>query len=197
MKADKADVVHPSDEDGALEPKKPKRAVKFQAAGVGELVKPVHDDLFRFYAALEGTTGAGDPDLALPLINQVIRAVPVGATSNSKNPDPVEQANIAAAMVHGIGPRDELEGMLAAQMATAHMLAMDLMARATQAKHTETAERELNQATKLLRTFTAQMEALKRYRSRAKQTVIVKHVHVHEGGQAIVGDVNRGGRDEK
>ena len=44
----------------------------------------------------------------------------------------------------------------------------------------------------LLRTFTTQMEALKRYRTGGQQKVTVEHVHVNEGGQAIVGVVNRG-----
>jgi hypothetical protein len=47
---------------------------------------------------------------------------------------------------------------------------------------------------KLGRTFAAQVEALKRYRSRGDQTVRVEHVTVNEGGQAIVGNVaHRGG----
>jgi hypothetical protein len=41
--------------------------------------------------------------------------------------------------------------------------------------------------------FAAQIEALKRYRSRAEQTVRVEHVTVNEGGQAIVGNVSTGG----
>jgi hypothetical protein len=39
-------------------------------------------------------------------------------------------------------------------------------------------------------TFTAQVEALKRYRSGGEQKMTVQHVHVAEGGQAIVGNVN-------
>jgi hypothetical protein len=34
------------------------------------------------------------------------------------------------------------------------------------------------------------MEALKRYRTGGQQKVIVEHVTVNEGGQAIVGHVN-------
>ena len=51
-------------------------------------------------------------------------------------------------------------------------------------------ERGLN---KLSRTFTTQMEALKRYRSKgANQRIVVERVNVSEGGQAIVGNVDRG-----
>ncbi len=46
--------------------------------------------------------------------------------------------------------------------------------------------------TKLARTFGAQMEALKRYRTGGEQKVVVQHVHVSDGGQAaVVGNVNQ------
>jgi len=54
----------------------------------------------------------------------------------------------------------------------------------------EVATKGLN---KLARTFTAQMETLKRYRSKGKQIVRVERVNVLEGGQAIVGEVKSGG----
>ena len=42
---------------------------------------------------------------------------------------------------------------------------------------------------KLMRTFTMQMETLKRHRSSGEQKVVVEHVHVYAGGQAVVGNV--------
>jgi hypothetical protein len=48
--------------------------------------------------------------------------------------------------------------------------------------------------TKLARTFTAQVEALKRYRSKGTQHVIFERVNVEPGGQAIVGNVAHGGQ---
>ena len=53
---------------------------------------------------------------------------------------------------------------------------------------------------KLARTFAAQVEALKRYRSSGEQKMTVQHVHVAEGGQAIVGNVSTtaaGGRGHR
>jgi hypothetical protein len=41
-----------------------------------------------------------------------------------------------------------------------------------------------------METFAAQMSALKEYRSKGEQKMTVQHVHVAEGGQAIVGNVN-------
>ena len=50
---------------------------------------------------------------------------------------------------------------------------------------------------KLMRTYTAQVEALARLRRGGEQRVIVQHVNVNEGGQAIVGAVSHPGGSEK
>jgi len=50
---------------------------------------------------------------------------------------------------------------------------------------------------KLARTFTTQMEALKKYRTGGERKMTVEHVTVNEGGQAIVGNVSRGGQKKK
>ena len=49
----------------------------------------------------------------------------------------------------------------------------------------------LNQANKLSRTYSTLLEALNRHRGKGWQKVTVEHVHVHEGGQAVVGNVER------
>lgn len=47
---------------------------------------------------------------------------------------------------------------------------------------------------RLSRTFSAQIEALKRYRSKGEQRFYVERVNVGKGGQAIVGPVTHGSR---
>ena len=47
----------------------------------------------------------------------------------------------------------------------------------------------LTQANKLSRTYSALLDSLNRHRGKGQQKVTVEHVHVHEGGQAIVGNV--------
>ena len=42
--------------------------------------------------------------------------------------------------------------------------------------------------------YAAQMDTLKRYRSKGQQTVRVERVTVESGGQAVVGNVETGGR---
>ena len=54
----------------------------------------------------------------------------------------------------------------------------------------------LSQANKLSRTYTTLLEALNRHRGKGQQKVTVEHVHVHAGGQAVVGTVEtQGGGD--
>ncbi|WP_193376124.1 hypothetical protein [Bradyrhizobium japonicum] len=55
----------------------------------------------------------------------------------------------------------------------------------------------LAQASKLSRTYAALLEALNRHRCKGQQKITVEHVHVHAGGQAVVGIVEpSGGRGE-
>jgi hypothetical protein len=44
-------------------------------------------------------------------------------------------------------------------------------------------------ASRLLRTYATQVEALRRLRNGGSQFVRVEHVHVNEGGQAVIGSV--------
>ena len=51
----------------------------------------------------------------------------------------------------------------------------------------------LRQAAKLSRVYADLMLALDKHRGKGQQRVTVEHVHVYEGGQAIVGTVQAGG----
>jgi hypothetical protein len=97
------------------------------------------------------------------------------------------------AAIDGAEPKDEIEAMLASQMAVTHSLAMEFLGRAKRAEYIPQLEASANFAVKLLRTYTAQVEALAKLRRGGEQTVRVEHVHVHPGGQAIVGSVTPGG----
>ena len=104
-----------------------------------------------------------------------------------------------AAMV-GIGPKDELEGMMAAQLLAAHSAAMECYRRAMIGEQTFEGRREnLSQANKLSRTYAMLLDALNRHRGKGQQKVTVEHVHVHSGGKAVVGMVETpgGGSQQK
>jgi hypothetical protein len=102
-----------------------------------------------------------------------------------------QQCDAIIAGLMGIGPRDELEGMIAAQMLAAHNAAMECYRRAMLGEQTFEARREnLSQANKLCRTYALLLDALNRHRGKGQQKVTVEHVHVNAGGQAIVGVVH-------
>jgi hypothetical protein len=125
------------------------------------------------------------------LIKQVIGSL---WTAHADKQGEVELFDAAAAALAGIKPKDEVEGMLAAQMVAAHSATMECHRRAMNREQTFEGRREnLNQANKLSRTYTMQIEALSRYRGKGQQKVTVEHVHVHAGGQAVVGAVDAGG----
>ena len=104
------------------------------------------------------------------------------------------QFTAAIAALIGIGPKDELEGMMAAQLIAAHHAAMECYRRAMLSEQTFEGRREnLAQANKLSRTYATLLEALNRHRGKGQQKVTVEHVHVHSGGQAVVGVVGMPG----
>ena len=82
--------------------------------------------------------------------------------------------------------------MLAVQMVAVHTLTMECMARAASREQTDLGvEVNINRATKLMRTFANQTEVLGRYRGKGEQKMTVEHVHVYQGGKAIVGQVSQ------
>jgi len=96
--------------------------------------------------------------------------------------------NAALAFIQGAKPRDEVECALVIQMACTHSAAMAVLGslghdtvRNTLAKGTAAAP--------LLRAFAVDVETLRGLRNRGSQLVRVEHVHVNEGGQAIIGSV--------
>ena len=106
--------------------------------------------------------------------------------------------NAALAVIDGSRPDDELAALLAIQMAATHSLAMSFLGRTRRADNLETLHAYGAMATRLLRTFTMQTEAIAKLKRGGAQTVRVEHVHVHNGAQAIVGNIGAGagGRGE-
>jgi hypothetical protein len=97
-------------------------------------------------------------------------------------------ATVAALI--GIGPKDEMEGMIAAQLVACHNATMECFRRSMLSDQTfEGRQENLNQANKLSRTYALLLDSLNRHRGKGQQKVTVEHVHGHSGGQAIVGSV--------
>jgi hypothetical protein len=153
------------------------------------MISPDHPDEFVGDLLLKQALGTTNSYFSHGLVGQL-----AGLGSQGNQIDEYE-TNFLLSIVEGIKPNDQLEAMLAAQMAAIHNLTMTLARRLSLAEtlpEQDSAERALN---KLARTFATQMETLKRYRAGSEQTVNVQHVSVSEGGQAIVGNVTQTPRE--
>jgi hypothetical protein len=113
---------------------------------------------------------------------------------NSSAEEVKKQRHAAVDAMIGIAPNDGLEGMIAAQLVACHNASMECYRRAMIGEQSFEGRREnLSQANKLSRTYATLLESLNRHRSKGAQKVTVEHVHVHKGGQAIVGNVESPG----
>ena len=120
-----------------------------------------------------------DEDFLNGIVDQI-------ASASAHGQDIERGLNFMLSVIKGIEPRDQLEAMLAAQMAAVHVATMTFAR--------DLAPVNISGFNKLTRTFAMQMEALKRYRSGAEQKVTLQHVSVAEGGQAIIGNITHAPR---
>jgi hypothetical protein len=173
---------------------RPAPRIKVTHKGDRTELGPDHPDGRVASTLLMGAVGTADFDFLDGLLAQLANAGARGSKADEQN------LNFMLSVIKGIEPKDEIEAMLAAQMAAVHMAMMTFtrrLAGVETIQQQDSAERAFN---KLARTFTAQVEALKRYRTGGEQRVTVEHVTVNEGGQAIVGSVSpapRGGRTQR
>jgi len=131
--------------------------------------------------------------------NHMVTAKRIKETAMSFEVEGAMAMNQAIASLAEIAPRDGIEGMLASQMIATHEMSMIMARRSVASKTIDTIESAVNLTAKLNRSFTAQMDALQRYRTKGQQKIVVEHqqVTVESGGQAVIGDVHHGGGGKK
>jgi len=100
--------------------------------------------------------------------------------------------NAAIALIASINPQTELEALLAVQIVATGFAGLKLMQRGQ--SHLEEAYISVygGYATRLLRLQLDLIQALDKHRRGHKQTVEVRHVHIHSGAQGVVGIINSG-----
>jgi hypothetical protein len=98
--------------------------------------------------------------------------------------------NAALAMIEAAAPQNEIEGALAVQMACTHTASVAVLSLLCDGHVSERRVVALASATsRLLRAYSAQVETLRRLRHGGDQYVRIEHVHVSDGGQAVIGNV--------
>jgi hypothetical protein len=134
---------------------------------------------------LQDTFGTSGTDFVLAQLNRLI-ALCRDADGKIDN----VKLNSMLAMIEGASPANEVQAALAVQMAMTHAAAQTVLQRALRVDQIPQFESASNSAVKLLRTFAMQAETLAKLQRGGEQ--VVKVVHVHPGGQAIVGNVVSG-----
>ncbi len=113
-----------------------------------------------------------------------------------------ERTQTANAIIKSLENTDVLKTMLATQMFEIYeqheRVSKQVM---SSINYPEQYQRCINSLTKLSNVFIQQVGLMQKLMGQGQQKVMVEHVHVHNGGQAIVGNIEtmprgRGGSDE-
>lgn len=129
---------------------------------------------------LQNLFGVKSNEVAEGLLNCAFNALGRGCESYQ---------SLMVSMVNEIEPCDAIEAMLVSQLTATHVKISLFSQRIVDAENPNWREGYERSLTRLSRTFLAQMDALKKYRSSPPQSVKVGSVTVNEGGQAVVGPV--------
>ena len=174
----------PSAEGGALVPRPQNMLTAEGSSGLTPEGAQSAPDTPAASSALSCLGGSRTRQWNNVLANQAVQALWVSTDPDTRQ----RQLTATVGALAGIDPRDELEGMMAAQLLASHNAAMECYRRAMIPDQSREGRREnLDQANRLSRTFAALVESLNRHRGKGQQKVTVEHVHVHAGGQAVVG----------
>jgi hypothetical protein len=168
-----------------LEAKAPAPPLKLLQNGGTVTFAPDHPHRDMASALLMEALGSVDADFVDGLLGHLLTA--------SAEDGQINEAGIKfmLASIKDIKPTDQLEAMLAAQMAAVFRATMTCSGRLVGANEPRDQEIAASTLNKCARTFAILMDTLKRYRTGGEQTVTVQHVSVGVGGQAIVGNVNQ------
>lgn len=145
-------------------------------------------------AAMCAATGSSNFEYGNLLFSQSVSAFFL------RENDPAYIANALNGALTAMNPQDEFEGMLCARLVVLQNQYLHFMSSAASSDATPASiDNNINRATKLMRVHTETLEALVRYRRKGEQKVTVQHqyVNVENGGQAIVGNITRGGGKTK
>jgi hypothetical protein len=153
--------------------------------GAMQFLGGAHNDHEGWLARLQDVFGSRGTDFAAAQLNRLM-----SLCKDADGKIDGVKLNGLLAIVEGAEPQNEIQAALAVQMAMTHTAVQTILQRAMRVDQIPQFDSASSTAVKLLRTFTMQAETLAKLQRGGEQ--IVKVVHVHPGGQAIVGNVVNG-----
>ena len=98
--------------------------------------------------------------------------------------------NAAIAVISSLNPQTELAALMAVQIVATSFVGLKFLSQSQ--RHMDEIYIDVygGFATKLFRLQLEMIQSLDRHQRGNKQTVEVRHVHIHSGGQGVVGIIN-------
>ena len=158
---------------------------------------PLHDQCLAPTADLEGHRQRLREAFGDTLSDQFVDVI-LGKLVEALRPSPfdrLEEATLNAglAMLHSMQPQSEMQAFLAVEVIATGFSGLRFLRQS----HTHMSQDFIdvygNYAIKLLRLQSELLHTFDRHRRGNSQTVEVRHVHIHSGGQGVVGIVNTAG----
>ncbi len=143
------------------------------------------------HASLSLATGAKSSLFGNMLIDSCVAAS--GLVKNSKRKAEINSLNAILDTLYAMKPNDEIEGMLITRLIALHFqITKQMQALNLNDLTSEQVDSLINRSTKLTRLYNETVDTLSRYRRKGEQKVVVQHVNVNDGGQAMVGNFQAG-----
>lgn len=101
-------------------------------------------------------------------------------------------AAMALDAADSIQAQNSLEKMLVHQLTTLHHVTMEQLALISSRQEATSRRKHLHAAAKCQSVFQAGLLSLKKLRQTGHQRILVQYVNVSEGGQAVIGNIERG-----
>jgi len=136
--------------------------------------------------------GTSDEKQAAALLSQCFNVLKTDEASDEHPAN--DERTFMLSVIRDIAPRDPVERMLAVQLLATHVATIRSARWLAGSDNVAQVQAHYTGFNKMARTFAAQVEALRKHRTGGEQRVTVQHVNVSDGGQAIVGNIQHGGR---
>lgn len=155
---------------------------------------PVHNQYVAPTADLEGYRAQLREAFGNTMSDEFVDVM-LGKIIEALKPNPFDELeeatlNSALAIIHSAQCRSELEALIAVEVVATGFAGLRFL-RQSQHQMTDDYIRTYGPfASKLLRLHLDLIQALDRHRRGHKQTVEVRHLHIHEGARGVVGIVN-------
>lgn len=151
---------------------------------------PPAEDAKVWWARLKAALGTASSDFVSQTLFQLQTAarLPCGGISEIA-------VNAALSLVESAKPKDEVEAALIVQMACTHTAAMAILSRIGGARGGDRHVAIMaGAASKMLRSFAIQVEALRRLRAGGSQYMRIEHIHIESNAQTVIGNLSESRR---